>query len=516
MKRHVPSISLPLFILILGAVYCLTVSIIEFHGVPITDTYSLMTNAIQWGIVSFCTFGVLALLSASKWVFAFTFPVIAIVSGVMCYFNLTIGTRLTPVSIEIAMVNGLDMWWTMISGELIVLILLFALLVTFIIIYRWKYVRTDCRTQLITAIVGLAVTLLPIFAVKRFYAAVTGRLPYSIYYATKEYLINRQEISKHRSTFDNVKVEAPDSVINVIFVLGETLRADHIPMNGYERNTMPLLSADTAVISFDRIYSEYTFTDRSVPHIMTRADSLNPDIAFSEQSFITLFKNAGYKTIWIANQDITDAYTYFAHEADSLIYGQAHRSFYSYTPWLDSDLLEPFTNWYDTKDGKKLAVIHTIGSHWWYPTHYTPEQAIFKPEITHKDVKGLSAEAMINSYDNTIIATDRFLYDIIERIKDDNSVLFFVSDHGEGLGEEGVFLHAADVEPLHRPACLIWYSSKYAAQYPEKVVALRANANMATSTDAIFHTIIELAGLKTPALKPSQSLFYNETANNLD
>ena len=86
---------------------------------------------------------------------------------------------------------------------------------------------------------------------------------------------------------------------------------------------MPLLSQDTAVVALPNITTVPFHTFRSVPHIMTRADSVNTEAAFTEQSFITLFKKAGYSTAWLSNQDMLSSYAYFMHEADSLLYGNA-------------------------------------------------------------------------------------------------------------------------------------------------------------------------------------------------
>ena len=156
--------------------------------------------------------------------------------------------------------------------------------------------------------------------------------------------------------------------------------------------------------------------------------------------------------------------------------------------------------------------MHTIGSHWWYKSHYTDAHALFLPEITHKDIGGLTNEQIVNSYDNTIVATDAFLSSIYDMVKERNAVVFYISDHGEALGEGGTYFHGADIEAIHNPACMIIYSTGYEENFPEKVVAMRMNASRADSTDLVFHTVLDLAGLKTGVLNPTKSLVSGQVA----
>ena len=521
-----------LFWIIVSLLYVAIITLSEFHGVPVSDFYSFLTTGMQFGVIALCTSGLLMLLASNRIVFAIGFPILALVSGVMCYFNLTIGTRLTPVAIELAMVNGVDMWWSMISGGVAAAAAGSLIIAVALAVVRWRCVRASRRMELGAAAVGVIVGLLPPAVVAPLRAPLRNRLPYSIFYATRSYLLTRTTIEEERHTYDSVSASAaPDAPEEVIFVIGETLRADHLPQNGYSRNTMPLLSRLSNVVSFRSVYTPYYHTDISVPHLLTDSDSINSDAAYTEQSFITLFRNAGYRTAWVANQDISRSYAYFAHEPDTLIYCDAQRSFYSYEKWLDRDILPSLQSWLDEgrRGGRKgLAVVHTIGSHWWYKSHYEDEHARFRPEVSHKDVGGLSREEMINSYDNTIIATDEFLYRLYEMIGDRNAVILFISDHGEALGEDGLYLHATDCPALRYPACMAIFTDSYARSHPEAVRRLKENAARHFTTASMFHSILDLADISTAPLdtlksirrgspagsKPSQSAVNNQPIVN--
>lgn len=242
---------------------------------------------------------------------------------------------------------------------------------------------------------------------------------------------------------------------------------------------------------------------------MTRADSLNPDRAYNEQSFITLFRKAGYHTLWISNQDITSSYAYFMHEADTLLYVNSGKSFYDFDRWMDIDLLPHFSK-EAMKHKRNLTVIHSIGSHWWYNAHYDVSSAIFHPTANSRILSELTNEQMINSYDNTIVETDRFLSGLINMIRHRNAILIFISDHGEALGENGNYLHADDYPQLHYPAAFVWWSDTYGLNYPDLIDALRKNSPNRHTTDEIFHSVIDAGRINTPVYNPQLSLLKYE------
>lgn len=493
---------------IMTLIYCLTVTLTEFFDTPITDGYSFVTAAMQYAIVCFFTAGLFAFIISNRWLFAITFPPIAIVSVVMVYFHLAIGIRLTPVAIEVALINDASMWWTMISLRLMAVV---AFAITFsvaMVFVRFKKVRQSKKMSLAFGCVGIVIVLMPTCFVERMKMPVGSRLPYAIYQSSKDYLKNRSSLSEIRTTFDSVEMIVPDICPDVYLIIGEALRSDHLSTNGYHRNTMPMMSRDTMFVSYPHTISKYNYTDESVPHILTRNKLETDDAACDEQSFISLFKRAGYRTAWFANQDVSRSYAYFAHEADTMFFCKVNGSFYSFTDkWFDEDMLTYVDEWRrSNNEASRFAVLHTIGSHWWYPSHFNENQTLFKPIITHKDIGGLGTEELINSYDNTIIATDQFLYDFTRMIKDDCAIMMYVSDHGENLGEDGCFLHVVETDALHHPAIMWWWTEEYQKRYPEIVKSIKAGAVREQDIDNTFKTILDIAGIETPATEGLKSM----------
>lgn len=498
------------FWLAISVLYALAIVAPEFSGIPAGNLRGAGRIFLQWLMVSAFASAVLGIISSSRYLFAILFPLLSVAGAANVFFYTTVGMALNGTAIEIALGNDSTMWLSVISPLLVICVIVALVISVLAVLIRWHCVRFKADNRGMLAVFILA-ALLP-FQVSKLGSFVGSRMPYTLWFSTEDYIRNRQQLSEVRDTYANTAVElATDSAPDVILVIGEALRADHLDINGYNRITMPKMGHDTALISMSDVISGATHTYASLPRLFTRADSTSIERAYNEESFITLFKRAGYRTSWFANQDLSASYVFFAHEADTLSHVNSSRSLYSYGQWLDTDLLAPLNRWLDNGDKRPaLAVLHTIGSHWWYKAHYTDDQAVFLPDIDSKELSSLTDEQLINSYDNTIIATDDFLYRLTDSLRGRNAIVIYISDHGEALGENGVWLHGSDVEPLHRPAQLLWYTGSYLENFPDKIEAARLNKDKRLYSDDFFHTVLDAADIRTEPLKRDKSLFYHD------
>lgn len=498
------------FSVILAVLYAITINLLEFVDIPESHLNGFLSLGVQWMIVSLVSTGILGLISFNRIVFVILFPILILLSVVEVFYRFTLGATITGTTIEIALENNAQMWMSVINFRLIIIVFISLLITVFIATFRWKYVKVKGRLSLIWLGFCVCLSSSPI-AISRIYGAVSNRMPYALYAGTRDYLRNKKVVNEKRNTYDNVPVKASETPPDLIVVIGESLRSDHLPMNNYPRMTMPLLSKEENFLVFKDIKSSGFHTYQSMPYLMTRADSLNVDIGYEEQSFISLFKKAGYRSSWIANQDISGSYSYFAHEADTLIHVNSQRSLYSYDKWLDTDVIPFYEIWKSQNNNcPTISVIHSIGSHWWTKSHYSDQDAVFLPDMDSKELSVLDPQQIINSYDNSVIATDRFLHSLIEKIRSDNVILIFVADHAESLGEGGRWLHGSNGPELHDIAALVWFSSQYEKNFPEKIDALRKNVNKSTSSDNLFYSVIDAAGLETSVSDLSKSWFYEE------
>lgn len=493
------------FWLAVSALYAFTAVAADFSGTPIGGTRGAVEIAVQWGAVSVCAACVMGLAAVWRRVFCVLFPIFAVTGAAGMYFRLCMGVSINATSIELAMVNDLSTWTDVVTPTLLLGMAAAAVVGCGVVWVRWRYVRSP-RHKMLWAVV-LAMGACAPYVVKRLYAPVTARMPYVLWTATYEYLENRRGTMEERNNFEHTPASTDADSLTVVLVIGESLRPDHLQLNGYRRPTTPRLCGRKNVVSLPYVTTEPYFTHTSVPRIVTRADSAHPDRAYSEQSFIPLAAKSGYRTAWISNQDAVPTYSYFMHEADTLVLSSAGRSLYDFNKWLDTDMLPAIDDFLASPYPLKLAVLHTIGSHWWYPAHSSGPTEVFSPVADSRVLSELTHDQIINSYDNTVVSTDEFLDSLISRLDTgEPAIVIYVSDHGECLGENGVYLHASDAAPLHRTAAMVWYSDSYAARYPEAVEALGLNAGKPFTTDAIFHTVLRGARINTPVYEPKNFL----------
>jgi lipid A ethanolaminephosphotransferase len=175
----------------------------------------------------------------------------------------------------------------------------------------------------------------------------------------------------------------------------------------------------------------------------------------------------------------------------------------------------------DTEIGKmagdKLIAFHMIGSHGpTYYQRYPAEHRHFMPECARSDIENCTQEQLVNTYDNTIRHTDYVLAQMIEKLKQYseqyNTVLLYVSDHGESLGESGLYLHGtpyklAPDQQTHIPMQL-WMSPGFIAAKNINAACLQHNAvNRTYSHDNLFASVLGLWDITTGAYLPESDLF---------
>jgi KDO II ethanolaminephosphotransferase len=142
--------------------------------------------------------------------------------------------------------------------------------------------------------------------------------------------------------------------------------------------------------------------------------------------------------------------------------------------------------------------------------NYTRDFAKFEPDIGH------SLEEINNSYDNSVLYFDNFMSKLIEKLQDKNAIIFYVSDHGESLGENNVFLHGAILENAPKEQrmvpMMIWMSEKYKNNNKKNYLNLQNNSflnskdNLNIKHDHFFHTILGCLNIKSQNNKNFEAL----------
>lgn len=294
----------------------------------------------------------------------------------------------------------------------------------------------------------------------------------------------------------------------VLFVvIGETARAANFQLGGYARETNPALKQLDKLVYFDQTLSCATSTALSVPCMFSSfgREQFEADSAGRYANLLDALVEAGLAVEWRENnagcKGVCGRITQVTHKhKDAALCPHS----YCYDDVMLTDLparLEQIA-------GDTVIVFHQIGSHGpAYAERYPPEFERFKPACRTKQLHDCTEQEVVNAYDNTIAYTDHvlarqigMLSELSDRI---DGALIYVSDHGESLGEQGIYLHgmpysfAPDVQK-HVPM-LLWTSSQYDQRVGLRSQCVRDRAHVALSHDNLYHTILGLTEVRNQA-----------------
>lgn len=327
-------------------------------------------------------------------------------------------------------------------------------------------------------------------------------MPYSYTVNTIRYI--------HRMILMNRKEKPlPDATITtdtrdvVVLVIGESARSANFSLYGYKRCTNPMLEQERDLIVFDAT-SAYTYTTAGVKAIIDH----KPTEELYEILPNYLYRN-GVDVIWrTSNWGEPPLHIDKVYKREDL--GKRYGVDDKYDETLIAGLAEEIL----ASDKKKtLVVIHTSTSHGpEYFKRYPYEFEEFTPVCTEVEMSKANRSELINAYDNTILYTDYMLYTIIEELRslpdDMRRCMIFVSDHGESLGESGIYMHGLplDIAPREQYEIpfLVWNSDPYTHVKDIESVGQYH----------VFHSVMSYLGMTSPIFNESKNIFWYEERPN--
>ncbi len=302
-----------------------------------------------------------------------------------------------------------------------------------------------------------------------------------------------------------------------VVVLGETARADHFSLDGYTRKTNPMLEHE-GVLSFLNVSSCGTSTAFSVPCMFSFLDRYHytPEKAEKQSNVLDVLERAGVKTFWIDNNSsckgVCDRIEtkVIRHNPDPT------SPYYKNGKYYDEKILEEALPYIRTSQLDILIVLHILGSHGpAYHRRFPGAFAKFTPYCQKNAPQECSDEEVSNAYDNSLLYTDYVLSRAITFLKQHTdqyeSFLVYISDHGESLGENGIYLHGlpyliAPEAQTHIPF-IAWFSSNYRDAHHIDLNALRARADRPYSHDNLSHTLLGLFNVKSKIYRKGEDIF---------
>lgn len=513
--------------LILFALYIALILNIAFYRqafnlLPVDSLHNALVFA-SMPVVAFSVINIVLTLASFLRLDRLTISLFVLVSAAAQYFIMSFG-----IIIDRSMVtNILDTTpaesFALLSPRMIVVLLFSGVLM--VLIAWWIKIKAPVSTwrSIISRLVSIAVSaLLIVFVALLFYKdyaslfrnnkelvkslspsnSITASLSwYSHHRMDNLPLVRIGEDAQQRAQMQN----GPRKNLTILIV-GETSRAANFSLGGYAHDTNPRLKQDN-VVYFPNTTSCGTATAISVPCMFSNMPRQNYDeeLAHHQEGLLDIIQRAGIQVLWnendggckgacdrVPHQDVT------ALNLPGLcIDGECQ----------DEALFHQLEDYINNLQHDGVIVLHTIGSHG--PTYYNRYPAAFRkftPTCDTSQIQTCTQEQLVNTYDNTILYIDYIVDKAIKLLqsKQDKftTSLVYLSDHGESLGEDGVYLHGlpysiAPETQKHIPM-LIWLSEDYQKRYGVDNQCLQKEAQQKHfSQDNLFSTMLGMTGVST-------------------
>ncbi len=408
------------------------------------------------------------------------------------------------------------------------LYLFFLSIVPSFLLFKTTIISTSFKSEILSKLKCFSISIvLMIFFILPFgknYASFLREHKTLRYYTNPTYFI--YSVGKYAGHFiknPNVKMEkiGTDARIIqnvtdrklIIFVLGETARRDHFSLNGYAKDTNPLLKKEK-VYSFSNMTSCGTSTAVSVPCIfsnMGRNNFNNSKAANTENLLDILTHTKQVNILWRDNNSDSKGvalrvpYEDFQLPIKNTICDPECR---------DVGMLVGLQSYIDSKkEGNIFIVLHQMGNHGpAYYKRYPKSFEKFKPICQTSELSNCTNEEINNAYDNATLYTDYFLSKVIELLKVNSNhfgtSMFYVSDHGESLGEKGVYLHSLPYfmapDEQKNVAAVLWFGGHLDKNANLNI--LNKKIHEPVSHDNVFHTFLGLLKVNTSEFKKDLSI----------
>jgi len=505
------------------ALFCLPIlySRLGLHGALHGADQLFLTGALEF-------FMALLLLTILFWVVHLNrivarifMPIFYLFGAISDYFLFNFSRQIDVGAIQETLGNELALVQEFIPLAL-VLSVVFALIIYYIL-NRYKLGKVPAIATLIFILTFSSAALVYDHVVNHLFmlrSVVQSYAPTNTFYSVGYYFVHyywaEQEAVARTDISELYAFSMPENKSSepliVVMVVGESLRGDMVEPNGYTINNMPKLVSTPNFISFSKAKTYSNLTREAVPLMLTRAERDNFEESLTETSIISVFKKLGFSTAWIGNQGlfagVKPTFGPIAMESDYVVNRSDLRRLSGNQITYDGYMLPFFDEFLTANSGNNIFVVfHMMGSHWEFDERYPKEFMQFKP--TCQSAPGLcSKEELFNGYNNTVIYTDYFLKEIINRLGQHRAIMLFASDHGFSLMEDGFFSNATPSKPSAQMniAMFAWASDKYLQQHQQLFTRMQNKRDQDVSHDHIFHSLLGCSNIKSDIIEGKLNL----------
>jgi lipid A ethanolaminephosphotransferase len=525
-----------IFYLMLFALYISLFLNISFYKqafalLPVDSLHNGLVFATM-PIVAFCVINILVTLASFLWLERLLISLFILVSAAAQYFIMTFGVVIDRSMIANIIDTTPAESFALMSTKMVLTLLLSGLLA--VLIAWWIRVRKPLGTW---KSIALRVASIMISALLIVLIALLFYKDYASLFRNNKELVKSLNPSNsivavnswyshnrlahlplvsigEDATQNPVMKNGPHHNLTIL-VLGETSRADNFSLGGYARETNPRLKQDN-VVYFPNTTSCGTATAISVPCMFSNMPRNHYDeqLAQHQEGLLDVIQRAGVNVLWNENDGgCKGACDRVPHQdmtrldlPGQCINGECY----------DDVLFHGLEDYINNLKGDGVIVLHTIGSHGpTYYNRYPKDLRTFSPTCDSNEIQNCTKEQLVNTYDNTIVNVDYIVDKAIKLLQSKQDTLttslVYLSDHGESLGENGVYLHglpwsiAPDTQK-HVPM-LIWLSDDYQQRYNVNYECLKTHAKANHySQDNLFSTMLGLAGVSTKEYQASDDI----------
>ena len=483
-----------------------------FEGIKLIYLISLVVLEITI-ITTFFT--IFASKYSTKPMLILTLLISSFTAYFMDTYHIVIDDNMIRNTLQTNLAESFDLF----SLKLVVYVLLLGILPSYIV-YKIEIDYEDIKTELLTKLkylfVCLAITGIILFSFSKFYTSFFREhksLRYHVNPIFWLYNINHYIIKSYNTKVIELKKIGEDAKIPInenqkrkimILVVGEAARADRFSLNGYEKETNPLLKNED-VINFTNMYSCGTSTAESVPCMFSIFGRLDYDYkkGISTENVVdVLNKTNEVSILWRDNNSDSKG---VALRVDYEDYRTSKTNTICDEECRDEGMIIGLDKYIEQHKNKNiLIVLHQMGNHGpAYYKRYVKEFEKFAPVCKTNQLEACTKDEVGNAYDNAVLYTDYFLSKVINFLKpysqNFETSMFYVSDHGESLGENGLYLHGM-------PYFLAPDAQKHVASVMWLGNGKKENIEKPYSQDNLFHTLLGFFDVKTSVYKEDMDI----------
>lgn len=498
----------------------------------VIDVYPLSVNNggfLASIVVIFCCFLIILFsLFGSKYTLK-PFLIFSILSAsAIAYFANTYHVIIDDTMIQNVLETNISESADLVSTKLFIYLMLLGMLPAWLI-YKIKLKPLTLKKHLISTVIRIFLSIIAIviclFSFSPFYTSFFREHkplryytnPTYAFYSSGKYIAHKMNSGKvpfRQIGLDAKRKENYRGRKLTIMVVGEAARADHFSLNGYTKETNPLLKNED-IINFSNMYSCGTTTAISVPCMFSLLDrsQYSDKKAKSTENVLDVLNRGGVKILWRDNNSSSKG---VADRVEYQDFRSSKTNSICNPECRDEGMLVGLQSYIDQqKQGDLLIVLHQMGNHGpAYFQRYPKNFEKFTPVCKTNQLEKCSPVELSNAYDNAILYTDHFLAKTIDLLKqnDDHfqTALIYMSDHGESLGEKGLYLHGLPYfmapDAQNHIGAIMWFGKQAKSLFDTD--QLRQVASQPFSQDNLFHTLLGLMQVETSVYKPGADILF--------